>query len=454
METYYSQHGEDFLINKIFKGKTTGYYVEIGCLDGIEFSNTYFFERIGWKGVCIEAHQDFIVALKKNRAKAFVVHCAVGELNKESVTFYANKLGSLSTLDKTQEDRWKTNYKDYFYGFDEQKVPMRTLTSIFDDLQIQAIDFISLDIEGYEVQALEGLDFNKYKPTVFIIEYKDETHQQQLERILIPQGYFYLSKIGCNLFYSLEFSHKKVVVGPYGKVPLLQIEMGGREIWHNADHLNPTFERKLESHLKRSLLVKGWRYLNTKYYHFIEWLKIPSYEKKRSILEHYRQKFNMTVFVETGTFLGDTVAYFKNRFDHLYSIELSEELYEGATKRFENDSNITLIQGDSSIALKELVTKIDRPALFWLDGHYSSEFYIGERYIKTARGEKVTPIVEELEILLNDKHRHVILIDDARLFNGQWDYPKIEEVSKLVQNSSFNYKMNLRNDIIRIVPST
>ena len=65
METYYSQHGEDFLIHKIFKGKTNGYYVEIGCLDGIEFSNTYFFEKIGWKGACIEAHHDFIADLKE-----------------------------------------------------------------------------------------------------------------------------------------------------------------------------------------------------------------------------------------------------------------------------------------------------------------------------------------------------------------------------------------------------
>ena len=116
-EKYYGQHGEDFLLNRIFQGKSSGYYVEIGCLDGIEFSNTYFFEKKGWKGLCIEAHNDFITQLKKNRPAATIVHCAVGEKDLEEVTFYANKLGSLSTLDKSEELRWQQDhYKEFFHG--------------------------------------------------------------------------------------------------------------------------------------------------------------------------------------------------------------------------------------------------------------------------------------------------------------------------------------------------
>ena len=107
MEKFYSQHGEDFLVDKIFNGKTKGTYVEVGCLDGIEYSNTYYFEKKGWNGVCIEAHNDFIPILKQNRPKSTVVHCAAGEENKDEVTFYANKIGSLSTLDKNEEERWQ-----------------------------------------------------------------------------------------------------------------------------------------------------------------------------------------------------------------------------------------------------------------------------------------------------------------------------------------------------------
>jgi len=122
---FYSQHGEDFLLNKIFGGKKNGYFVEIGCLDGIEFSNTYHFERKGWRGCCIEAHKDFIDSLRKNRPKSAIVHCAVGEEDRDNVTFYANKVGSLSTLDKSEEDRWKKHYTKDFHGFEEQQVSMR-----------------------------------------------------------------------------------------------------------------------------------------------------------------------------------------------------------------------------------------------------------------------------------------------------------------------------------------
>ena len=119
---FYSQHGEDFLLNKIFKDKADGVYVEIGCLDGIEYSNTYYFEKKGWSGICLEAHNDFIPLLKMNRPGASIVHCAVGEKDKDNVTFYANKIGSLSTLDKNEEERWKKDYKEYFTGFEEQTV--------------------------------------------------------------------------------------------------------------------------------------------------------------------------------------------------------------------------------------------------------------------------------------------------------------------------------------------
>lgn len=229
MDKYYSQHGEDFLINKIFDQKKNGFFVEIGCVDGIEFSNSYFFEKRGWQGICVEAHNDFIELLKENRKGAKIIHCAVGEKNADDVIFYANKIGSLSTLDKTEEKRWKEHFNEYFTGFEEQHVEMKTLTSIFDELNVSQIDFISLDIEGYEVKALSGLDIFKYRPRLFIIEYKDDDHKKDLERILFPKRYAYLGKIGCNLFYSTELKDKKIINKNYGKQKLVRVDKNGIE---------------------------------------------------------------------------------------------------------------------------------------------------------------------------------------------------------------------------------
>ncbi|MCZ7616643.1 MAG: hypothetical protein M5T52_24530 [Ignavibacteriaceae bacterium] len=83
-----------------------------------------------------------------------------------------------------------------------------------------------------------------------------------------------------------------------------------------------------------------------------------------------------------------------------------------------------IINGDSGKLLKQLVAKISDPAIFWLDGHYSG--------FETAKGDIETPIKQELGAILNSELNHIILIDDARLFIGQNDYPTIEELKKYI----------------------
>ena len=107
---------------------------------------------------------------------------------------------------------------------------------------------------------------------------------------------------------------------------------------------------------------------------------------------------------------------------------------------------------DSGKILQSLVQKINRPSLYWLDGHYSSEFFIGDEYFVTAKGEKDTPVLSELQTLLADKHSHVILIDDARLFTGQNDYPSVAELKKIVSRASHPYSFSIAKDIIQIIP--
>lgn len=179
---------------------------------------------------------------------------------------------------------------------------------------------------------------------------------------------------------------------------------------------------------------------------------IPSILHKRGIIEKYRKEYNPGLFIETGTFLGDTVEYFKNKFSSLISIELSEELAAKAQKRFEADKQVKIVQGDSSKVLPGLLSNIKTPVLFWLDGHYSSEFFVNDEFIKTARGESNTPIIQELKIILSSVEDPLILIDDARLFNGQNDYPTIKEIVQLVQESNKQLSVLVSDDIIHIIP--
>ncbi|HVM87566.1 MAG TPA: hypothetical protein VMT76_05225 [Puia sp.] len=179
----------------------------------------------------------------------------------------------------------------------------------------------------------------------------------------------------------------------------------------------------------------------------------PGYETKRSILNGYRVKYQLKTLVETGTFMGETVEYFKNIFDHVISIELSENLAKQAKEKFRHDSNVEIIQGDSGEVLKELIKKVNTPVLFWLDGHYSSEFFVGDVLIKTAKGKTDTPVKDELEAILSSSVYHVILIDDARGFTGLNDYPSVYQIKKIIKKSGKKYTLSVENDIIRILPN-
>jgi FkbM family methyltransferase len=180
--------------------------------------------------------------------------------------------------------------------------------------------------------------------------------------------------------------------------------------------------------------------------------KIPSYETKRAIINSYKDKFDVDLLVETGTFLGDTVEFFKNKFETVYSIELSDELSARAIKRFEADENVKIIQGDSGVVLNKLLDRLNKPAIFWLDGHYSSEFFLGDEYIRTARSDKDTPVENELKAIFRSKLPHIVLIDDARLFVGEKDYPTIDSLKEMVNTLKPGYTVSVNTDIIRIVP--
>jgi FkbM family methyltransferase len=201
---YYSQHGEDFLLDQLFKEKKRGFFVEVGCIDGKHFSNTLTFEEREWKGMCVEAHADYIEILRQNRPNSIVCHCAVGESDEDEVPFYANVRGSLSTLDGSRESHFREKFSEYFSGFEVQKVSKRRLDTLFREHNVQEVDILSLDIEGYEVEALEGLDFQRYKPLVLVVESDNSKHEQKLDEILIPNGYTKSVRVAQNIFYLLD----------------------------------------------------------------------------------------------------------------------------------------------------------------------------------------------------------------------------------------------------------
>jgi hypothetical protein len=181
---------------------------------------------------------------------------------------------------------------------------------------------------------------------------------------------------------------------------------------------------------------------------------ILNYEKKREIILNYKLRYGSNIFIESGTFLGDTADFASRYFDKVYTIELENSLFQKAKARFKNFSSINVLEGDSDKILPEIINNFVGKALFWLDGHYSGEFYMGNEYIKTAKGEKESPILQELNsILTNGLQDKVILIDDARCFIGKNGYPSKKELFNLLNSFNIHRKqIKIKQDIIRITP--
>jgi hypothetical protein len=165
---------------------------------------------------------------------------------------------------------------------------------------------------------------------------------------------------------------------------------------------------------------------------------------KRGMIKAYARRFCCCYLVETGTFFGETVAAMLNSFEKIWSIELAPDLASAAQRRFAPHKHVQIIEGDSSQVLRELVPQLDRPTLFWLDGHWNGDEL-------TAKGQTACPLLGELEAVLAGRPgRHVILIDDARLFTGVGDYPGLSAIREFVQARWQQGQFYVVDDAIRV----
>jgi hypothetical protein len=181
---------------------------------------------------------------------------------------------------------------------------------------------------------------------------------------------------------------------------------------------------------------------------FVNWKKNgcilpPPPEVKQWIIASLQKKWQFNTLIETGTYLGQMIEAQSNNFQKIYSIELGDELHLQAKMKFAQFNHIELIQGDSSKVLGKVLDKLNTPAFFWLDGHYSEGI--------TAKGELICPIYGELDAIFNSKRlNHLLVIDDERLFNGTDDYPNKNELLEYISLKNPGSKIESKYDMIII----
>lgn len=198
-QEYYAQYGEDKILNEIFKNKT-GTCVEVGGFDGITGSNTYYFEKLGWRCLVVEPMPDFCRKIRESRS-CDVAEVAASDKAGEVEFYVAAGVETLSTLEK--EDNHFARIKSLS---DEGIIKIKVRTARLDDILagygITDIDFLTIDVEGHEISALAGMSFTEISPRIVIIEDNSNGEDDQVKKFMEAVAYRRFKKTGCNDWYA------------------------------------------------------------------------------------------------------------------------------------------------------------------------------------------------------------------------------------------------------------
>lgn len=178
----YSRTGQYNIEEKLmpYLGERRGIFIEAGANDGFSQSNTYWLERMrGWKGLLVEPVPAMAAQCRENRPRAIVVNAAlvatpeVKSLKVAAVGLYGYVTGSLSSAEHEAEHRRRgaqTVGLPSVEAIEDIEVPARTLESVLDEVKLGPIDLFSLDVEGYEINVLRGMNMARYKPRYLLVE--------------------------------------------------------------------------------------------------------------------------------------------------------------------------------------------------------------------------------------------------------------------------------------------
>ena len=199
----YSMLGEDLVVNNFFKNKTNGTYVDVGCYHPIDGNNTHLLFRNGWNGINIDLNKISIDLFNIARKNDENFRVAVSNKSKKIKFYYRKKINMLNTINK------KFANNSFKKGYSIDYIQARTLSSILKEskLKNKKIDFLNIDIEGNEINALKTLDFKIYRPKLICVEIHNfNSNRLKKGNFKDHMIYKFLKKKGYKHIWKNEFS--------------------------------------------------------------------------------------------------------------------------------------------------------------------------------------------------------------------------------------------------------
>jgi len=176
----YSQEGEDLILRRFFGERNNGFYVDVGAHHPRRFSNTFMFYNIGWRGINIEATPGTMTAFQMERPDDINIECAISD-TAEIKKFYIFNEPALNTFDGDMAKKIEKENNNYKI-VEVVELQTRSLTEVVLDNLPQGvnIDFITIDVEGYDHRVLRSLDLEMFRPDFVLIEERHKNIEQIL----------------------------------------------------------------------------------------------------------------------------------------------------------------------------------------------------------------------------------------------------------------------------------
>ncbi|MBV8254379.1 MAG: FkbM family methyltransferase [Chitinophaga sp.] len=168
-EFSFAQEGEDMILRRFVGKKTDGFFVDIGAHHPIRFSNTYRFYLDGWHGINVDAMPGSMQVFQKKRPRDINLEVPVSD-KKEVLKFYIFNEPALNTF--SEKEALSKDGKNNYKITDVKELQTVTLEDILQEHLPagQHIDFMSVDVEGLDLQVLQSNNWDKYRPEYLLVE--------------------------------------------------------------------------------------------------------------------------------------------------------------------------------------------------------------------------------------------------------------------------------------------
>jgi FkbM family methyltransferase len=206
---WYAQRGEDRTLAALLGRRRRGFYIDVGAWDPVQDSVTKHFYDRGWRGINVEPHPYYSTLLRAARPRDITLPIALGDAPGELDLLVIGHTG-LATFEPAVADyaaAWAAEHRHWETGIETVRVPVSTLAAVC-RAHVPAgteIDFLKIDVEGWEERVLRGADWTVYRPRILCIEAVDPLREtpswEPWDALVQAQDYDLLDFDGLNRWY-------------------------------------------------------------------------------------------------------------------------------------------------------------------------------------------------------------------------------------------------------------